>query len=83
MQEAAAEIERLRAVIEQNAGIYQAEFEKQAAEIERLRLALRAVTQCDDDGYGPEGYCINIAEAALGDGGNQPPPDATLQAGTR
>jgi hypothetical protein len=40
-------------------------MELAADEIERLRMALLAITKCDDDGYGPDGYCANIARAVL------------------
>lgn len=36
-----------------------------AAEIVRLRAALTEITLCDDDGYGPNGHCVNIAKRAL------------------
>jgi hypothetical protein len=40
-------------------------FDWQEAEIARLRAALEEITKCDDDGYGPAGYCANIAQKAL------------------
>jgi hypothetical protein len=40
-------------------------LEDAATEIARLRTALEEITKCDDDGYGPAGYCANIAQKAL------------------
>jgi hypothetical protein len=41
-------------------------LEDAATEIARLRTALEEITKCDDDGYGPAGYCAKIAQKALG-----------------
>ena len=62
------EITRLRKEIDAhltNIATLQDRFSDCQVERDRFRTALEKITKCDDDGYGPDGYCINIAEAAL------------------
>jgi hypothetical protein len=58
-----AEIARLRDTVEH----YKADAAHDEALIKQLKAALEEITKCDDDGYGPAGYCANIAQKALSD----------------
>jgi hypothetical protein len=42
-----------------------AEVERQRADNERMHAALKEIMLCNDDGYGPNGHCVNIAKRAL------------------